>query len=257
MTRLFSTLYSCLCFFYFLPVFGQTRIIDGLKKNIQLAQSDGQKLQAILSLCDQGYTLHSDTLMAYADRAEYYAKKTDDVHSGIKATYYKSFALTNKGLIDSSLVLANQCLQVLTSAIKDPVLEGKVLNQKGRCYMRKNQYKEAIDAGYQVIENGELSNDTLLQMQGKTLIGWAHLEMGQTNRSLQWHLRALNTATDTQFLKKYSILFANIALNYNALGKKDSAFYFINKAIKYSRLHENLFALSNSLAIQAQLLIGS
>lgn len=121
--------------------------------------------------------------------------------------------------------------------------------------MRKSQYKEAIEMGYQAISKAEIAGDQLLQVKGKTLIGWAFLEMGQTRDALSWHLKALHTTTDTVLLARYGILFANLALNYSGLGKSDSAFYYINKAIRYSRQHENLFALSNSLAIYAQLLV--
>ncbi len=123
--------------------------------------------------------------------------------------------------------------------------------------MRKNQYRDAIDMGYQVINGAEKSRDTLLQMMGKTLIGWAYLEMGQQKEALSWHLRAYKTTNNNLLLEKYSILFANLAINYNNLEKTDSAFYFIDKAISYSRKHQNLFALSNSLAIQAQLYVRS
>jgi tetratricopeptide (TPR) repeat protein len=81
--------------------------------------------------------------------------------------------------------------------------------------------------------------------------------MGQVKESLSWHLSALNTTPDTTLLEKYGILFANLALNYNELGKTDTALLNINKAINYSRKNENLFALSNSLAIQAQLFVTS
>lgn len=111
--------------------------------------------------------------------------------------------------------------------------------------------------GYKTISDGEKSNNVLLQMQGKTLIGWANLEMDRIKESLKWHLAAMHTTNDQEALGKYSILFANLSLNYNALGKTDSAFWFINKAIHFSRQYENLFALSNSLAIQAQLYVRS
>ncbi|CAN5744863.1 ATP-binding protein [soil metagenome] len=237
--------------------FSQTKVIYNLKQTIQQAQLPVEKLQAMLDLCDQGYSLHSDTLMAYAKKARTIAQENQNMHDEVKAMYYEAFALTNKGLIDSSLNLANQCLQILSGKIEDPVLLANILNQKGRCYMRKNQYKEAIAMGYQVIDNAEKSRDLLLQMKGKTLIGWAYLEMGQTREALNWHLKALKTTSDAGYLEKYSILFANLALNYKNLGKTDSSFYYINKAISYSRKNENLFALSNSLAIQAQLYVTS
>jgi two-component system NarL family sensor kinase len=234
-------------------IFSQTKVIDNLKQSIRKAQSPGEKLHAILDLCNQGYSLHPDTLMAYAKKAQTIAQERNDLNDEVWAMYYQSFALTNKGLIDSSLNVANQCLQILPGKAEDCVLQANLLNQKGRCYMRKNQYKEAIDMGHQVIDKAEKGKDILLQIKGKTLIGWAYLEIGQTNEALNWHLKALRTTNDTTLLEKYGILFANLALNYRGLGKTDSSLYYISKAINYSRENENLFALSNSLAIQAQL----
>jgi len=236
---------------------GQTPVIENLKKNVRQAASPEARLKAILVLCDQGYTLHADTLIQYALEAKSLAQKLNDISGETEALFYKSYALTNKGLIDSSLKLADECLEILSDGITNPVLEAKVLNQKGRCFMRKNQYKDAIDMGYKVITLAEQGKDTLLQMMGKTLIGWAYLELGQTEEALSWHLKALRTTNNILLHEKYSILFANLAINYRGLNKEDSAFYFINKAVEYSRKHQNLFALSNSLAIQAQLFVRS
>ena len=237
-------------------VMGQTRIIDSLKKNIWSAP-DEDKIKTIFLLCEQGYTVHPDTLMMYSENARKIAIAQNNVHDEVQAMYYLSGALTTKGLIDSSLNVVARCLVILNGKVNDPLLLANLFNQKGRCFMRKSQYKEAIEMGYQIITAAEKNNDVLLQVKGKTLIGWAYLEMGQTKEALSWHLKALRTTPDTLLLEKYGILFANLALNYYGLGKTDSAFYFINKAINYSRKHENLFALSNSLAIQAQLFVRS
>lgn len=233
--------------------YAQTPTIVALKSRIATAATIDKKEQALFALCDQGYTLHPDTLLLYAQQAQRLAVQKKSRHDEAKALYYQSFALTNKGLIDSSLHLADACLHMLAGEPDDFVLQANLLNQKGRCFVRKNHYKEAIDMGYRVIEAAEKGNDELMQVKGKTLIGWAYLEMGQSGEALKWHLAALRTTGDTALLQKYAILYANLALNYKGLGKMDSAFYFINKAIAYARKNENLFALSNALAIQAQL----
>ncbi len=212
-----------------------------------------KKLSAILLLCDQGYSLHADTLMAYAIDAQKLAAQLNDRLSGLKALYYKSAALTNKGLIDSSLQMAENCMQLLQEGDTDIGLEANICNQKGRCYVRMNNYKEAIEMGYAVISKAEKVNDVLLQVKGKTLIGWAYLEMGQLKDALNWHLQALHTTNDSILLGKYGILLANISTNYNNLGNADSDFYYIKKGVHYSRIYQNLFALSNSLAIQSSL----
>ncbi len=82
--------------------------------------TEEEKLSTILSLCEQGYSLHSDTLLLYAERAKQVAQQHRNVHAEVEAMYYHSFALTNKGLIDSSLNMANRCLDLLKADINDP-----------------------------------------------------------------------------------------------------------------------------------------
>ena len=235
----------------------QTQTIEDLKTRFRSASSDNQKLLLLLSLCEQAHNLHADTLLKYARITEQIADKLANTTAKLKAEYYEAYGLTNNGSIDSALAIADKCLQKLEKEGNDYALMAALYNQKGRCFMRKNQYSDAIEMGYKVISDGEKSRDTLLQMRGKTLIGWANLEMGRNEEALQWHLLALNTPDNEEFRSKYCILFANIALNYNGMGKTDSAFYYIEKAVRYSRIHEDLFALSNSLAIQAQLYVRS
>ena len=241
----------------FKPVQGQTKTIDNLKKNIAAANTEGRKLQAILLLCDQGYSLHPDTLMAYAQLAFRMAVKNKDVHSEGWASFHKASALTNKGLLDSALHIADEWQNILQTTLNNPLLLANFLNQKGRCYVRKNQYKQAIEMGYDVVSIAEKNKDVLLQVKGKTLIGWAYLEMGQQREAANWHLQALHTTNDSMLLQKYAILFANLATNYNNLGMPDSAFYYIKKGIAYARKHENLFALSNSLAIASSIYVSA
>ncbi len=260
--RLISKFYRVTCFLLLmqLAVFtciSQTKNIDSLKKNIRLTTSPDLKVKAIFSLCDLGYNLHPDTLMYYAGEAEQMAKQLGNRHDEVQSMYYKSVALTTKGLIDSSLAMANHCLDLLAAQAEDLFLKSNLLNQKGRCFVRKNQYKEAIDMAYQVISIAEKNNDILLQVKGKTLIGWAYLEMDQLKDALYWHLKAVNTTTDTVLIGKYAIIYANIATNYNGLGKADSAFYYINMGIRNARKYENLFALSNCLAIESELYVKS
>lgn len=247
----------CLCSLFSVQVgLSQTRTIDNLKLSIRLAGNSSYRMKALIDLCELGYSLHPDTLLSYANQMSKLAGNMKNQHLEIQSHYYISGALTTKGLIDSSMAIANRCIdRLITSGKEDWLLLANLYNQKGRCYMRKNNYKEAIDMGYRTIATGEKAGDALVQIKGKTLIGWAYLELGHDDNSLSWHMRAVGTTTDSIILQKYGILFANIALNYSALGKPDSATFYINKAVIYSRKYENLFALSNSLAIKAQLLV--
>lgn len=251
------TLTVLLILFYCNIAPAQTSTIEKNKLSISKATTQTEHLQAIFSLCENGNSLHSDTLMLYANKAADIASSTNNKAGMVTAMYYQCFALTNKGMVDSSLYLANRCIAMLSSGKNDAALMANIYNQMGRCHMRMNQYNNAIDLGYKVIDKAEQAGNVLLQMKGKTLIGWAYLEMGKTKDALQWHLKALRTANDSLLLENYSILFANLALNYSSLGSMDSSFYYIDRGIRYAEKNEDLFALSNSLAIQAQLFVRS
>ena len=119
---------------------GQTRTIERLKDNIRIATNSNQKLAALLTLCDLGYTLNPDTLFTYATQAKKLAANNHDLHTEVQTMFYQSGALTTKGLIDSSLNVANKCLEILDkNKIDDLGLRANIFNQKGRCFMRKNK----------------------------------------------------------------------------------------------------------------------
>lgn len=246
-----------LLLFAFYMAKAQTKTIDSLKKNISAASSPVSKLKAMLELCDQSYSLHPDTLMIYARKSLQLARQLQDKRQEAHALFFICSAYTNKGQLDSSLAVAEACEQMLRQDVDDQVLLGVLLGQKGRCYVRQNQYKEAIEMGYQSIAIGEKTKDILILLRAKTLIGWSYLEMGQYQEALNWHLKALYTTDDTLLLEKYAVLFGNIATTYNNLGQKDSAFYYIKKGIDYSRKHENLFSLSNALAIASAINVSA
>lgn len=237
--------------------FAQTKIIDSLKRDFLLAETISQKQAAIFNLCEQGLNMNPDSLLAIANEGYLLAINEKNHENELWSNYYQSIAYTSKGLIDTSLNLAESCVSILVKEKKYPALLGNFYNQIGRCYMRKNEYRNAIEMGYKTIIEAEKAGDILLQIKGKTLIGWAYLEMGQPVNSLNWHLKAARTSNDSTILENYAILFANISLNYSSLRKQDSAFYYIEKAVRYSRKNENIFSLSNSLAIQSQLFIKS
>src|SRR5438105_269977 len=106
----------------FYPVRGQTRIIEHLKKNVYASLGDENKIRAILLLCDQGYSLHPDTLMYYAQKAFDIAVSTKNRNAQGWAIFHKSSALTNKGLLDSALHVAEECERMLQTELNNPLL---------------------------------------------------------------------------------------------------------------------------------------
>ena len=217
----------------------QTKIIASLENKLAVAKTSAEKQAVVFLLCEQGSNMHPDTLLSYAKMAKLVALNEHNLHDEVRSMYYECMAYTTKGLIDSSLKIAAECSAILSGKVDDADLLANIYNQMGRCFMRKNQYKEAIEMGYKTIIGAEKTGNTLLEIKGKTLIGWAHLEVGQYNDALSWHLKALHTTTDSLLLEKYGILFANLALNYINIGKKE-------KLLLQAALNQVFFSLKQA-----------
>jgi len=129
------------------------------------------------------------------------------------------------------------------------------LFSRAKIFDRSNQYSKAISELMDVIQLAETQNDTLLQIQAKTGIGWVQMEMEQYKEALQWFFKAMRTSASQKFYKNYGALYSNIASSYNASGNTDSAMYYINIAIKDARENENLLFLATALSIQAKIFI--
>ena len=92
--------------------FSQTRYIDSLRRNVQLAKDDQQKLAAVFALCDEANSLHPDTLYKYAELANTIAVRDKSADAVIQSGLYKAMYFSRKGqfyqaekLIDSSLLV--------------------------------------------------------------------------------------------------------------------------------------------------------
>nr|HNH20741.1 hypothetical protein [Ferruginibacter sp.] len=81
-----------LFFLFFLAWFhnsdAQTRIIDSLKRNIAMARTGQEKIQAIFRLCEERSSLNTDTLTAYAMRAKEIAARQGNRLNNTWCDYY-------------------------------------------------------------------------------------------------------------------------------------------------------------------------
>src|ERR1700742_2607807 len=94
-TFAFSAVYS----------FGQSPQIDSLKHLIHTSKGDGEKLKAILDLCDKFETLPKDTLWNYAIEARALSNKLKDTRSLSLAKIAQANAYIRWNNADSALAL--------------------------------------------------------------------------------------------------------------------------------------------------------
>jgi len=236
---------------------GQTLTIDRLKKDIAVAQNPHQKLMALFAFCDQRQSLSSDTLCKYASLAKQVSIFQNDKLNMALGEYYVATCMVKKGDLDSALKICERNILKITDHRENAEPLMKLTGLKAQVLIRSTKYKEGIAEVYKVLRIAEQTRDTAMQMIAKNAIGWANMEMDQTTEALRWFFGALNTSGNKAYHEKNSNIYSNIAAVYKQLHQNDSAAYYIQKAIAFSRKNENLFYLANSLNILADIYINT
>lgn len=234
--------------------FAQTRTIDSLVRIINASPNDAVKLQRILSLNEQ--SINAETLLPYVIEAEKLAKKLKDLNKIEEAYFLRAGYYARKNLIDSGLTVINKLIKNYENQKQHPSYL-KYLFFKAKILDRGNRYSQALIQLYEVVETAKAQKDTLIEIQSKTGIGWVLIEMEQYKEALKWLRDANQTSSDKSYYKNYGALFSNLATALNAIGNKDSALYFIKKAIDDARENKNFLFLATALSIKAKILIDN
>jgi signal transduction histidine kinase len=239
----------CICTAF--KTVAQTKYIDSLRQHIKIATNNKEKLDAILSL--SGQTINPDTLYPFVVMSKAIVASMQDQFDIDKASMIKANYFVRKNYVDSALAVVNTLINNYKNDKLHQSFYLSILFFKSKILDRGNRYTQSLTHLYEVLEIAELQKDTLIQVQAKTGIGWVQMEMAQYNEALQWLYKAMYTTTDKKFYKNYGALYSNIASTYNALGKADSAKFYIDIAIKDARENDNLLFLATALSIQAQI----
>ena len=254
MTRFFLFLFLLA---WFHNSYAQTRIIDSLKRNIAMARTGQEKIQAIFRLCEERSSLNTDTLTAYAMRAKEMAARQGNRLNSTWCDYYLSTMALKNGYFDSTLAFCDTTLKALETQKPDPRLTTCISLLKTGALIRSSRFKEALSLLYSLLHDEEKQTDTLSLIKIKTSIGWVHMEMDQNQEAMNWFYKAAQTSSNESFFRAYPTLFSNMSSTLNNLGKYDSAFYYVNRSVAYSRQTEQLSMLANALNIRADIHINT
>src|SRR5665213_701619 len=159
--------------------FSQTNRIAIYKTLLADAKDSTVKLDAYLNLCDQEFSLNTDSLYQYAMQAKKLAVSLKDKRKKILANVAIETWLERKNLFDSALAMANNDLRNLTYE-RDEELYSKVMMQKCYALMKNNRQKEALSETYFFLTQAEEQGDIASQVYSRLLIGVVYRNMGQT-----------------------------------------------------------------------------
>lgn len=232
----------------------QTGRITQLRNELYTTKDQQHKLSVLLSLLREGRSVPSDSLVQYIEMAEELIKP--DSPEYYKLNTYRAFYLLRNGNQNSALLLLNELLSDVpknNSLFFDVHL--RILHARANAFVRNNLIKNAIQDGFTMLKMAEENNSDNWKARAYLILGYSDMEL------LKYRSAIENLKKCYSYLRNDSIIFSsiyvysNLASCYNNLGQMDSAFKYIDLAIKYGNKFENLSSLSNSLNIRADMYI--
>jgi signal transduction histidine kinase len=230
----------------------QTHKIDSLKRAVQAAAGQTQKLTAILDLCEEHQSMYKDSLFAYAVTAEQLAAQQGNKRLKNRTLLLKSITLLRKEEADSALAVVNAALAA--SPITDVANRDvyfKLMEQKANCFGDASNYKDALTLLYQVVNETEKYGDTLSAAINMNTIGVIEYNRDNVPNAFNWYFQGLAmTGSNPRFDLPAAAININLAETYRWVDKPDSAQYFVSRAITQCQRIENIYYLANAYRIQ-------
>jgi two-component system, NarL family, sensor kinase len=241
---------------FVLPLLGiaQTARVDSLKHLFANTTNPDKRMKIAFALCDQRQSMNMDSLFRYASYAKQVASQKNDLTNVALAESYLTNYLIKKGLIDSALLICNLYIEKLRYDDKNSKAYIRFSLLKGQVLIKMSKFKEALEQFFTLLAKAEANGDVLTEQSVLTNIGWIKMEMGQNTEALKWFYDSLKKGGGKSVLTE-SITYINMAAIYNNLKNKDSAEYYIKKAITLCRRNEDLQSLANALAVEASIFI--
>ncbi len=252
-----SIIYIILIFLLFpVVVNSQTRTIDSLKKSLHLSKDETNRLNILLSLCEEYQSLNRDTLYAYAIEARDLAA----AQKNKKQVSLTALALANAymqwGWVDSALASIEP--EIPLNPVTDPTTRDiyfKLTRQKAMCYGNKSDFEKALAIFFPLLSEAEIYKDTLNMGGIMNTVGSIAIARGEPAEALKWINKAITfSVAGPKYFPVLAAVYVNAANAYNQIEKTDSAFYYIQKSIPICRKLENLNYLATALRVQTSLM---
>ena len=240
-----------LCLIFIFQGSAQTPKLDSLINQLNIEHSQEGQLQTVINICSRNYSLSDSILIKYITLGEKLASPQSPEFYRIQTV--KCLYLGRRGAFDETVTLIDSLLKTMPSDKKFINSRLRLINSKVSTLIRKGQTKEAIENSFVLLSESEREKDTIRVLAAYAMIGWANMELGNYNDAIKWLKTGIAYTNDSAMLMQASYLFSNIASCYNNVQKVDTAFYFINLALKCTRADENLTGIANALNIRADM----
>ena len=229
----------------FLYSFSQDTI--GLKAAADKETDPSKKIELLLQKADE--TKNADPKLSF-ELAQQAVKLigTSDKMKLAKAEFYMALYYNKSEKVDSVLYFTQKNIRYLTTQKDQSSLLVNFTNLEGGYYMHLSMQREALERFYASLKIADASNDALSKIKALGNIGWAYMELNQSDTAIA-HFKRTIAIMQSNNLNIFAAVYNNVASCYGDLGKYDSSKKYVLEGIAIARKNNDLVAEANGLNI--------
>ncbi len=243
-----------LALFSHVKVNAQTPRLDSLKTLLANEKSIEEQTDLLLKICLRNFSLPADTFYTYIKMLQHLVIPGSPEY--FKTQIFYCSYLSKKGELAEASAIADSLFKVIPPGKKYEYSKFSLINFKAGFNIRSNKSKEAIEGFLSTLQIAEEERDTFWVMRACSGLSYAYMELGQWEEAVKWSKKGITYTNDENILQQFSVLFSNCGSSLNNMDQRDSALYYVNRALHYGRQDENFVSIANSLNIRAAIYEG-
>ncbi len=232
-------------------VWSQTELINRTRIEYYSSSDSNTKKNLLLRLLSNSFSLPNDSIIHYINESEKLGSMAleDVLRFRMYTAQHKLFKGNNK----EAQTIADSIISISKENEDQISIWSESMGLKISGLIRSNQNKIAYEYSMELLKIAEAKRDSFWIAKSYNYIGWSNMELGKFSEAISWFHKSTHFVKSASIENRLGTLYSNLSSSYNNLSQKDSALFYINKAMQANENIGNLTGLCNSLNIRADI----
>lgn len=228
--------------------FGQKpSAIDSLKAKLETVEG-ADKAITLYELVYSYLRVDLDKARVYNEQVKQLMRGTKDDTSLAYLQMAQGIFQSRTGRLDSGIISLDIARDHALHSNSHHALV-RIYASLGHALISSGKPEKGLENMFEGLKTLRNHQDIEMEMKLRTNIAWAYLELKQYQNCIAYGLQNLKVMEGTEYEWIALYTFNNIAISYGAIGKIDSAKYYINKGILAAQESNDAQALANGYFI--------
>lgn len=236
----------------------QSSILDSLRIRVTKTESDLEKAELYIAMCEEVFSLPQDSFMVYAHAIKDIGIKNKNEKMELAGDYWIMYAYNKIGRNDTCIALINKQLGKKYTDPDLQFIQRRFKQFKGNVLNLMSEGRKAQEVFYEILQEAESANDLYNQGYALNGIGWSFELQGLDTMSIHYYKRAMNLTTgikDRKYIMLYGVALSNLInsyiRNFRSEHFKDSSYKYEEFGIPYFEKNELNGLLASALSEKA------